>query len=55
MAVQQFFLSPLVYDLTRFRNLNALQMLQNHFNYYRAIKEIDLEKNAVKMMGPYDS
>ena len=29
-------------------------MLQNIFTRYKAIDEIHLEENAVKMMGPYD-
>ena len=29
-------------------------MLQHLFRYYGAIDEIDLEENAVKMMGEYD-
>ena len=29
-------------------------MLQHLFSSYRAIDKIDLEENAVKMMGPYD-
>ena len=29
-------------------------MLQHLFAIYRASDEIDLEENAVEMMGPYD-
>ena len=30
-------------------------MIQHMFSSYRAIDKIDLEENAVKMMGPYYS
>ena len=29
-------------------------MLQRIFNSYEALDEIDLEENALKMVGPYD-
>ena len=53
-AVQPVFLSPLVDQLTGFGQVTALQIPQNLFNYYRAIDNIGLEKNAVRMMMPYD-
>ena len=54
MAVQPVFLSPLVDQLEGFGLVFALQMIQHLFTSYRAIDEIDLEENAVKMMRPYD-
>ena len=53
-AVQPVFLSPLVDQLTVFRQVTALQMLQHLSNYYSVIDYINLEENAVKMMGPYN-
>ena len=34
--------------------MTALEMTNNLFRAYRAIVEIDLEENAVKMMGAYN-
>ena len=53
-AVQPVFLYTLVYYLTGLGQVNAIQMLHNLFNYYREIDWINLEENAVKIMGPYD-
>ena len=53
MAVEPVFLSPLVDKLTCFRHVSALTMLRHLFASYGAINEIDLEENAVKMMGLY--
>ena len=36
-----------------FGQVTALKMLQHLFISYEAIDKIDLEENAVKMMGPY--
>ena len=52
--VQTVFLSPLVDQFTGFVQVTALQMIQNLFNSYGAIDKINLEENAVKIMGPYD-
>ena len=54
MAVESVFLSPLVDELKGFGKVSALIMLQHLFASYGVINEIDLEENAVKMMGPYD-
>ena len=53
-AVDPVFLSPLVEQLTGFRQVSALTMLQNLFSSYGVIDEINLEENAVNMMGPYN-
>ena len=47
-------LSPLVDQLTGFGQVSALTMLQHLFSSYGTIDAIDLDENAVKMMGPYD-
>ena len=52
--VEPVFLSTLVDQLTGFGKVTALTMLKHLFSSYRAIYEIDLEENAVKMMVPYD-
>ena len=52
--MQPVFLSPLVDQLTGFGQVSALALLQNLFTSYGAIDKIDLEKNVVKMMEPYD-
>ena len=54
VAVEPVLLSPLMYQLTGFRQVYALTMLQHIFARYRAIGKIDLKENTVKMMGPYD-
>ena len=54
MAVEPVFLSQLVDQITGFGQVSALTMIQYLFSSYGAIKKIDLEENAVKMMGPYD-
>ena len=48
-------MSPMVYQLTCFRYVSVLAMLQHLFTSYRAIDEIDLKENAVKMTEPYDN
>ena len=53
-AVEPVFLSPMVYHLTRFLQVSELTMIQLLFTSNRVVDEIDLEENAVKMMGPYD-
>ena len=53
-VVQPVFLYPLVDHLTGFVQVTTLQMIQHLFNSYGAIDEIDLEENAVKMIGPCD-
>ena len=47
------FLSPVVEQITGFLQVSALTMIQHLFSSYEEIEEIDLKKNAVKMMGPY--
>ena len=44
----------MVDQLTGFGQVTALTMLQHLLSIYWAIDEIDLEENAVKMMGSYD-
>ena len=53
-AVEPVLLSPLVDQLTGFGQVSALAMIQHLFSSYGAIDKIDLEENAMKMMGPYD-
>ena len=53
-AVEPLLLSPLVDQITGFGQVSALTILQHIFSIYGAIDKIDLEENAVKMMGPYD-
>ena len=53
-AVEPAFLYPLVDHLTGFGQVSAITMIQHLFKSYEAIDEIDLEENAVKMIGPYD-
>ena len=52
-AVEPVFLSPLVNQFTGFGQVTALTVLLHLFSRYRSIYKIDLEGNAVKMMGPY--
>ena len=54
MAVEPVLVSPLVDQTTGFGQMSALTMLQHLFSRDEAINEINLEENAVKMMGPYD-
>ena len=54
MAVEPLFLSPLVDQLSGFRQVSALNILQHLLSSYRKIDEINLEENASKMMGTYD-
>ena len=54
MAVEPLFLSPLVDQLTGFRQVSALNILQHLLSSYRKIDEINLEENASNMMGTYD-
>ena len=42
-----------MYQLTVFGQVNDLDMLQHVFNSYRAINEINLDENYVKIMGLY--
>ena len=51
--VEPVLISPLVDHLIGFGQVTALTMLQHMFSSYRAIDRIDLQENAVKMMGPY--
>ena len=44
----------MVDQLTVFGQVTALTMLQHMFSSYGVINEIDLEENAVKIMGPYN-
>ena len=53
-AVEPVFLSPLADQLIGFRQVSALTILQHLFTSYGAIDKINLEENAVKMMGTYD-
>ena len=53
-AVEPVFLSPILGQLTEFGQVTALTMLQHLLSSYEAIDQIDLEKNSVKMMGPYN-
>ena len=53
-AVEQVFLSPLVDQLTGFGQMSTLTIIRHIFSIYRVINKIDLEENAVKMMGTYD-
>ena len=48
------FLSPLVEQLTGFRQVTAIKMIQRLFNSYGLIDKINPEENAVKIMEPYD-
>ena len=41
-------------QLVAFGQMTELQMIQQLFNSYRVIDEINLEENAVKIMGTYD-
>ena len=50
-AVEPFFLSLLVGQLTGFLQVSALTMLQNLFLSYGTIDKNDLEENSVKMFG----
>ena len=52
--MELFFLSPLVDRLAGFRQVTAPAMLKHIFSSYRAIDKINLEENAVKMMGTYN-
>ena len=53
-AVEPVLLFPLVDQLTGFGQVSALTMIQHLFSSYGEIDEINLEENAVKMMGPYN-
>ena len=53
-AVEPVFLSPLVDQITGFVQVYALTTMKHMFPRYGAIEKIDLKKNAVKMMRPYD-
>ena len=51
--MQQVFLSPTMGQHTGFGQVMTIDMLRHLFRSYEAIGYIDLEENAVKMMGPY--
>ena len=51
--VEPVLLSPLVDKLIGFGQVSALTILKHLLSSYGEIDEIDLEENAVKMMGPY--
>ena len=53
-VAEPVFLYLMVYQLTGFGHVSALTMLQHIFASYGAIYQIDLEENAVKMMGTYN-
>ena len=53
-AVEPVLLSPIKDQLKRFGQVTALEMTDHLFRAYGAIDEIDLEENAVKMMGTYN-
>ena len=55
-AVQQVFISKIMYQLTGFGQVTALEMiqLQHIFRSYRDIDKINLEENSIKMMGAYE-
>ena len=55
-AVQQVFISTIMYLLTGFRQVTALEMIQlkHIFRFYGEIEETNLEKNSMKMMGAYE-
>ena len=53
-AVEPVLLCPMVDQLTGFVQVSALIMMQHLFSSYEAIDNIDLEENAVKIMGPYN-
>ena len=53
MTLEPVFLSPLVDQLTWSWKVSAINILQHLFSSYGTIDEIDLEENAVKMMGTY--
>ena len=55
MKVQPVFLSPQVNQLPGLIQFYTLHIIQNLFTSNDMIYEIDIEGNAVKMMGPYDS
>ena len=53
-VVEPVFLYPLVDQITGFGQLSELTMIQHLFTSYGSIEKINLEENAVKMMGTYD-
>ena len=52
--MEPVFLYPLVDQIKGLEQVSALNMLQQLFSSYGVTDEIDLEENAVKMMGPYN-
>ena len=54
-SVEPVFLSPLVDQITYFGQVSALTILQHLCSSYGVINEIELEENAVNMMGPYNA
>ena len=54
MAVEPVFLYSLVDQITGFRQVPALTMLQHLFSSYGEIDDINLKGNVVKIMKPYD-
>ena len=53
-AVEPVFLFQLVDKLTGFRQVSSLTIIQHLLFSYEAINKIDLEENALKIMGPYN-
>ena len=53
-AKEPIFLSPLVDQLTGFGQVSALTVLQHLLSRYWTIDEINIEENAIKIMGTYD-
>ena len=52
--MEPVFLSPLVDQLTGFRQVSALNMIHHLLSSYITIDKINLEEIFVKMIGPYD-
>ena len=53
-VVETVLLYPLMDQMIGFGQVSDLTMLQHLFTSYRDIDKIDLEENAVKIMGSYD-
>ena len=53
-VVEPFPLSTIKDQQTGFGLVTALETMDNIFKAYGEIDEIDVEENAVKMMGPYN-
>ena len=52
--MEPVFLSSLVDHLTGFEKVYALTMIKHLFFSYGVIDKIGIEKNAMKVMGPYN-